>query len=576
MTRKYRDIIELLVSITIVVLVGYISSFYFHRFDLTSEKRHTLTETTTDLMADLDDVVYVQVYLAGDLPADYQRLQQAIKERLDEMRAYSDDNLQYEFINPSASDSKTAREKMYGELIQKGLEYSSLQIRTKDGIKEQIIFPGALVSYRDKVQAVQILKNRKSASDGKMVNKAINNLEYELVNAIQQAVEPVRREIVFLEGHGELTAMQTRDLARELEASYNVGRVRLDGQVNALSKNIGSSNARKNKYDLLIIAKPDSAFSEKDKYIIDQFVMNGGKILWLLDPMQVDLDSLRSSNVTMAVARDINLDDMLFNYGVRLNHNLLLDRSCAPIKLLTGPPGNERYELMPWYFSPIIIPRTTHPIASNIDPVITEFVSSIDTVANGPDRKTILLRTSPYTRIFNSPARVGLGIVAVDMDFQNTTTPNQPVAVLLEGTFKSNFADRMAPEFLSQGIFDFTEKSDFNRMMVVADGDVARNDVSPDGTKFGPLGYDPYTRSVMYGNKEFLVNAVNYLLGDAGLISVRSRTIELRKLDEEQVLQQRSFWQFINIAVPVLLAILMGVVQFIIRKKKYGGKSVRS
>lgn len=564
--------IEALLGIAFFVLLAFLSSFVFKRFDLTEEKRHTLTPTTINLVKSLNDVVYIKVFLEGDFPADYQRLSQSVKEKLDEMRAYGGDKIQYEFINPSEAPDKKSREAMYGELVEKGLQYSALQIRNKDGVSEKIVFAGALVSYKDREVPLQILQNQQRVTDAEMINRTINNLEYALVNSIYQVQRIETPKVAFLEGHGELSAMETMDFENELAKYYDVDRLAIDGMVDALSRNVAGEGKRVNRYNALIVAKPTEDFSEQDKYIIDQFVMNGGKVLWMIDAMQVDLDSLRRTEMTMSTPLRINLDDMLFNYGVRINKNLMLDRTCAPISLLTGPKGNERSELFPWYFAPILIPENAHPIVANVDPIVTEFISSIDTVEAPGVSKKIILTTSEYSRILKSPARVSFNIVAIEPDFGNSNRPHQPVGVLLEGEFTSNFKNRLAPEMYNERLLDFKESSTFTRMLVISDGDIVKNGVSPDGSKFRPLGYDPIMQRKMYGNKELLINAVNYLLGDENLINVRSRSVKLRKLDDEKLVKERYFWQSVNIGVPILITILAGIGQWIWRRRNYAVK----
>ncbi len=566
---KGRLWLETLLGVVFFVLLAFISTFFFKRFDLTEERRHTLTPTTIDVVESLDDVVYVKVFLRGEFPADFQRLAQAVKERLDEMRAYAGSNIQYEFINPSEAPDQKSREAMYGELVKKGLDYTSLQITEKDGVSEKIIFPAALISYKDKEVPLQILQNQQRVTDAELVNRTINNLEYLFVNAIYQAQKSERARIAILEGHGELQPLEMRDLETELTKFYDVERLEMVGMVNALSRNIAGKGKRENRYDALIVAKPTEGFVEQDKYIIDQFIMNGGKVLWLVDPMAVDRDSLRNKDLTVATPLVTNIDDLLFTYGVRLNRDLLLDRTCAPISLLTGPRGNERSELFPWYFAPILIPQSSHPIVANVDPILSDFISSIDTIAAKGVAKRVILTTSPYTRILKSPARVSLNIVSINPDFGSSNRPSQPVAVLLEGEFTSNFKNRLPPEFLQQDFLDFKEKSIFTRQLIVADGDIARNPVSGDGTKFRPLGFDPVLGRKIYGNKEFLINAVNYLLGDASLINVRSRSIKVRKLDAEKTLQEGSFWQLANIIVPILFTLVIGIFTWIIRKRRF-------
>lgn len=572
LTSKSKIWIETLLGIAILVLIGFISSIKFERFDLTEEKRHSLTPSTIRLLEELDDVVYIKVFLDGEFPADYQRLRQAIREKLDEMKAYAGEEIEYEFINPSEAEDRKSREEMYGELVKKGLQYTALQIREKDGVSEKIVFPGALISYQDKEFPLQILQNQQRTTDAQMVNRTINNLEYSLVNAIYQVRESEPKSVAFIEGHGELSPLETRSFQLELEKHYKVDRVEIGGMVNALSRNIAGEGRRVNRYDAIIIAKPTEEFTEQDKYIIDQFVMLGGKVVWMVDAMQASMDSLLTSDVTMALPLRTNLDDLLFNYGVRLNRDILLDRTCAPISLLTGPRGNEREELFPWYYKPILIPNVSHPIVANVDPILSEFISSIDTVEAQGISKKVILTTSEYTKILKSPARVSFNIVSIDPEFGSANRPNQPVAVLLEGEFESNFANRLTPNFLNEGLLDFREKSPLTRQLVISDGDMAANPVNNDGTKFRELGFDAVLGRKMYGNREFLINAMNYLLGDATLINVRSRSIALRKLDDEQILREREQWQVLNIGLPIFLTMIFGLGQWFWRKRAYSKK----
>ncbi|MCZ4407698.1 gliding motility-associated ABC transporter substrate-binding protein GldG [Cryomorphaceae bacterium 1068] len=572
LTSKSKVWVETLLGIVLLLLVGFISTIKFQRFDLTEEKRHSLTPSTIRLLEELDDVVYIKVFLDGDFPADYQRLRQSIREKLDEMKAYAGEEIQYEFINPSEAEDRKSREEMYGELVKKGLQYTALQIREKDGVSEKIVFPGALISYQDKEFPLQILQNQQRTTDAQMVNRTINNLEYSLVNAIYQVRESEPKKVAFIEGHGELSPIETRSFQNELEKHYKVDRVDIGGMVNALSRNVAGEGKRINRYDAIIVAQPTEEFTEQDKYIIDQFVMLGGKVIWMVDAMQVSMDSLLTSDVTMALPLRTNLDDLLFNYGVRLNRDILLDRTCAPISLLTGPRGNERAELFPWYYKPILIPEVSHPIVANVDPILTEFIGSLDTVEAAGISKKVILRTSEYSKILKSPARVSFNIVSIDPDFGNANRPNQPVAVLLEGEFESNFANRLPPNFLNEDLLDFRDKSPLTRQLVISDGNIAANPVNADGTRFRELGFDEVLGRKMYGNTEFLINAMNYLLGDATLINVRSRTIALRKLDDEQIVQEREQWQMLNIGLPILLTILFGLGQWFWRKRAYSKK----
>ncbi|NND94555.1 MAG: hypothetical protein HKN45_06780, partial [Flavobacteriales bacterium] len=366
MVRTYgnraKSLYRTLVAIAIVVLLVLLSSFAFIRFDLTEEKRHTLTPSSIELLEDLEDIVFVKVYLKGEYPAEFKRLEQAIRERLDEMKAFAGDNLEYEFINPSESDNRDERNEFYQYLQDSGLQYTNITFQTKDGVSEKIIFPGALITYRNQTMPVQLLKSNERAVDPEMINNSVNNLEYEFSHTIRRILMDKTPSIAFIQGHGENSRMETSDAEILLSESYVVTRVTIDGQLDALSIPIDDDGKRRlNKYDMLIISDPDSAFSDADRFMIDQFIMKGGKVIWCVDPLVADMDSLRNSQQTMAFKRELGIEEMLFQYGARLENNMLLDRSCAPIGITTGMMGNQpQIEMFPWYFKPVIVPRDPH------------------------------------------------------------------------------------------------------------------------------------------------------------------------------------------------------------------------
>ncbi|MCB0808596.1 MAG: gliding motility-associated ABC transporter substrate-binding protein GldG [Flavobacteriales bacterium] len=569
-SNRRRDLLELLTGIAIVGLILFIGSYALVRVDLTSEKRYTLTDATKDLVAGLDDVVYVKVYLDGELPADLRRLSRATRELLDEMRVHGPDKLEYSFVDPSASPDERTRREVYDQLQGQGLQYTSITFREKGAVTERIVFPGALITYRGKTIPLQLLKTQFRTPDADIVNRSINNLEYELASAIRQITGPKRGRIAFLEGHGELDDLQVMDLVNALGEQYDVRRVRINEEIGSLSDRPKGITHRVNKFDLVVVAKPDTTWPAKDLFILDQFVMNGGKVIWLVDVMNANLDSLRANQYSMAVPLDLGVEELLFNYGVRINADLLLDASCAPIELYTTPYGNQRkLERFPWYFEPVLIPQGAHPIVHNIDPVHMRFVSSMDTLATDSVQKTVLLTTSPYTRLFRNPVRIDLDVVQLDLGLEKSSTPSLPVAALLEGRFRSAFADRLliAPEDLEE--LGYREWSPPTAQLVVSDGDVIANRVDRERGMFFTLGYDRYTRSKIYGNKEFLINAVNYLLDDQALISVRSRAIGLRKLDPERIVEDRGFWQVFNVGLPIFLGLLIGGASWWWRRRRY-------
>lgn len=567
---RFRDLSELLIGIACVLLMLFIGSFTVLRADLTSEKRYTLKPATEEVVKGLDDVVFVKVYLSGDLPADLRQLAQSFRELLDELRIRQPELLQYEFVDPNASPDEKTRREMYADLQKKGLQYTSVRIKDKGAYGERIVFPGAIITYKDKSLPVQLLKTQLRQPDAEMVNRSINNLEYELASAIRQVTARRKPRIAFLEGHGELDELSVKDISNALSEQYEVSRVRIDQQLAALSEKTEGMAYRANTYDALIIARPDSAIPERDRYVIDQFVMNGGKVLWCIDAMNANLDSLRTNQFSMATPLDLGLDRMLFGYGVRINKDLLLDRSCAPIEIYTTPYGNQpKLERFPWYFEPVLIPQNSHPIVNNIDPVHTAFVSSMDTIAVDSVKKTILLTTSPYTRLLRNPVRISLNIVEMDMGLEKSGTPSLPVAVLLEGRFTSAFADQLmvTPEVRKE--WGYRERSLPTAQLVISDGDAIANRVDRKQGMFYTLGYDRYAKSKIYGNRELFVNAMNYLLDDRSLISIRSQAISLRQLDPQRSIDERTRWQVVNLAGPVLLA-LLGVLAFaLLRKKRY-------
>lgn len=571
MKRNARtsDLIELLLGLAIVGLVLFIGSFLRLRADLTNEKRYTLTPATEQMLAELDDVVYVKVYLTGDLPADLNRFSRAIRDLLDEMRVVQPDKLQYSFIDPSESADEKTRKETYDQLQKEGLTYTSIRLRDKESFSERIVFPGALVTYKSKTVPVQLLKTQLRTPDADIVNRSMNNLEYELASAFRRAGQRERRRIAFLEGHGELAGMEVADITKALGEMYDVKSVRLDEKLDALSHKVPAIAYRTNDFDALVVAKPDSAFSARDAYILDQFVMNGGKVLWLLDPMNANLDSLRKNQFSIAVARDLGLDDLLFSYGVRINKDLVLDRSCAPIELYTQPYGNQRkLERFPWYWEPVLIPQSPHPIVSNIDPVHLRFASSLDTVGADSVKKTILLTSSPASLAQRNPVRVSLNVVDVPPPFDRQSTPHMPMAVLLEGKFTSAFVDRLPAGFIADPTVAFREHGKPSAQIVIGDGDVIGNRVDAAKSMYFTLGFDRYANSKIYGNRELIVNAMNHLLDDRNLISIRSREITLRQLDPQRIEADRMRIQVINIVVPIAFALIVGLIYQTLRRRK--------
>lgn len=573
-TRR-ADIIQLILSLVIVIVIAFIGSLFVFKLDLTEEKRHSLTKSTEEILEELDDQVFIKVYLHGEFPANFKRLEQAIRERLDEFKDISHDEVEYEFIDIYKSGDKATIGENEKKLFDQGLRFTRISYED-NGVKNfQMIWPAALLSFKGKTYPIQFFKSENPEPTDAMLNASINNIEYELTSKLRIAMRKDVPKIAFLEGHGELEPIEVADLSETLSEDYVVERIKIDGKLNALSEKLDNMRYRITKFDLVIVAKPDSAFSNQDKVILDQYIMNGGKVLWLVDPILTDLDSLAANQQTIGVTNEVGLYDMLFDYGVRLNRNLVIDFSSAPIIFDAGPMGNQRnVQMFSWYFAPVVLASdSAHPIAANLDPIHFDYVSSLDTV--GQDykiHKTVLLSSSPLSRTFNAPVRINSSIVNFDIDyFRKNNNPNQALAVLLEGTFKSNYQDRLADTIRKNPDFAFREESAPTKMIVVGDGDIARNKVMPVQGGFAPLplGYDRYAGRVVYDNKEFLLNAINYLLDDDALISVRSRSIELRKLNAARIKEQKVVWQLVNVVVPLVLLAIFGVAITMFRKKRY-------
>ena len=574
-TSKRNDLVQLLLAVVLLVLLGVASERFFFKLDLTEEKRHTLTPSTLELLETLDDQVFVRCYLSGEYPAMFKRLERSIRERLDEFNDYSNGQVSYEFINPFESGDERTIGETEQALYEEGLRFTRIAYEENGVRKFQNVWPAAVMSYKGRTIPVQLFRSENPDPTDEMVNQSVNNIEYELTSRLRMLMRTKRPSIAILDKINGLLPVETADLEASLKEYYDVERVALDEQVDALSEKPDGPGSRINKYDLLVVAKPDSAFSNKDKVIIDQFIMNGGRVLWLVDPIRTSLDSLRKNQFVLAESNELGIYDMLFDYGVRLNRNLIIDYRCALIMLDGGPMGNQRsMQMSNWYFAPVSLPEdAAHPISSNLDPIHFDFASSLDTVGENPlVKKTVLLASSDLSLERKAPVRVSANIAELELDyFQNGPHQSFPLAVLLEGEFYSNFRGRLPDTLMRNPEFAFREKSLPTRMIVIGDGDIARNKVMPvqGGLAPLPLGFDRYANRVIYDNKEFLMNAVNYLLDDPEMISVRSRTIELRKLDAALIREKRNLIQFTNVVLPIALVVLLGIAVVYIRKRKY-------
>ncbi len=575
MKQRKSDIFQFLVWTLIVLAMGYVLQFTFFKIDLTEEKRHTLTDATKNMLENLEDKVFIRCYLHGDFPANFKRLEQSTLEKLQEFADYSDGKIQFEFIDPYASNDKKRIADQEKALDEKGLQFTRLALKEKGAQEFKLIWPGCIIEYRGKETPVQFFKSESPTFTDEMINASVNNLEYELASRLRLAMRQEKPAVAVLEGHKELQPIQMADFLSAVQENYSLDFVKIDGQINALSDKLEGFEGRKNKYSVLVIAKPDSVIDDKDRVIIDQFLMNGGKIMWLVDPVKTDLDSLRTKQETMASSNENGVYEQLFEYGVRLNRNIVIDFQSAPIAFDAGPKGNQRdIQLFNWYYAPLIFTQDrTHPIVSHLDPVKLEFASSLDSVNNGKGiKKTPLLVSSALSRAWNTPVRINTSIVSLDQKYFEANKSNGHImAMLMEGSFPSAFFDALPQAIKSDPNIGYKKQSSPTAMIVVGDGDIIRNGVMPAQEGFTPLplGYDRYAKNVLYDNKEFLLNCLNYLMDDQALISVRSRTIKLRKLDSKKIAQQKTGIQLANTALPLLVIIVAGIVQFMIRKKRW-------
>lgn len=568
---RRNNIVQLLLSLAIIAVINVIGSYVFTRFDLTSEKRYTLSDATKRMLRELDDIVYFRIYLDGEFPAGFKRLRNATREMLDEFRAYSD-NIQYEFINPARLGDQQERNALYEELMRDGLTPTELFVNTPEGRKQQLIFPGAVVTYKQRKLPLHILTSQPGSQPETALNQSIQSLEYNISSVIRRLASQTKQRIAFIEGHGELRDIELAGATEALREYYTVERVKIDGQISSLTQRteIDSLNFRiSNKYDAILIAKPMQPFNERDKFIIDQYIMYGGRVLWFIDPVFATMDSLQFSDQTVGIGNDINLGDQLFRYGVRLNNNLVRDLQALPIPVRTGTAGGQpQFSFLAWDFFPLLTPRTNHPIVNNVDAIMGHFTSTVDLIETPGVEQTVLLTTSQYSRIVNTPVLISLEILREEPDESLYRHSYQPVAVLLEGEFRSLYKNRIPPEIADDRGIGFREISQPTKMLVVADGDIVRNQIHRSQRQPLPLGYDQDTRQ-QFGNREFLLNAVNYLCDDSGIISVRSREVRLRLLDGPRVKNNKVFWQTFNTVTPVTLIVIFGLVRFFLRKRKY-------
>jgi len=554
---------RMLLFVGTAIVVNIVASFFFFRIDLTSDRRFSISPQSKEVLSGLSDYVNITVYLDGEMPIGFKKLKRSVKEMLDEFEVYGGSNFKFRFVNPSEATDAKERNEAYKAIFDRGV--TPINIHDKDvegGSTEKIVFPGATVNYRGRQLPINFLTNVPGLSGEENLNRSIQNVEYNLINTIEKLSLDTLTAIAFIEGHGEWAAPQVGDITKELTAYYNVSRITLNGNAAAL-----------NGYKLAIVAGGKSPWPEVDKFVLDQFIMKGGRVAFFIDPVEVSEDSLAKGSMTVAMPNNTNLDDLFFTYGVRLNAVLLQDMQCSAIPINVALAGERpNFVPAPWYYYPLLETSNEHPITRNLNLVKTQFCSVVDTLSATPGiTKKRLLASSPYARVLTAPLMVNLGQIRDSPLKYEFNQKHLPVAVLLEGTFRSVFRNRMISEYIPNASVSLVNNSSNTKIAVIADADIIRNDIKvrPEGISIIPLGYDKYT-SQTYGNKDFVRNLISYLTDSRDLISLRNRDLKLRLLDRNKILSGRVTWQIINVVVPSAFVVLFGILFFYLRKRKYG------
>ena len=552
-----KELVRVLIA---VVLINIVGTYVYFRVDLTAEKRYTLKKTSKEILRNLNDIVFVQVYLDGDMPAGLKKMQKEVRDQLNEYKIYAGTNLQYQFINPHAIDNAESRNKLFRELSERGLKPVNIQNKDSEGaLSQKIIFPGAIVRYGDYELPVNLLKNSKNEGTYENLQQSVEMIEYEFISAIYNLSSDSLRKIAFIEGHGEYDQYEVGDISRELSRFFQIDR----GIIDTLHCLDG--------YEAVIVAGPQRSFSEKEKLVLDQYIMQGGHVLWFVDGVIINEDSLAAGS-TLVLPNDVNLGDMLFRYGLRINYNVVKDMHCNIIPVNTALPGTQaKFVPAPWVYHPLLVPPQQELITKGLDLVLSQYASQIDTLGGQQEiKKTVLLKSSAYARTVNAPLFISLQEVAVAPDEKQYSMSNLPVAVLLEGSFNSAFTNRMLDNIVGKNAFVPLSRSKATSMLVVADADIIRNSVryTPRGPMISPLGYDRYTNQV-FGNAQFIINTLHYMVTDPSLIELRAKKISIRLLDKAKVRNEKIYWQMLNTLAPIVIIIITGIVIQLVRKKKY-------
>jgi len=558
---KLKSWLQFFTAVAGIFFISVIGSLLRLRVDLTEDKRYTLSVPTRDLLSKIHNDIFIQVYLDGEIPIPLKRLKRSVGEMLDEFRIASNRKIDYEFINPSEDKDKKQREAQYQSLINKGLiPIKILSSDAEGGSAQKIIFPGMIVNYNGIEVPVNFLKNNPSIPYEQNILHSIEGLEYEMIQTISTLSSDTLYKVAFIEGHDELSEIETADITYNLARFFTIDRGTISGTPGELDK-----------YAAIVVAGPEKEYNETDKLILDQYIMNGGKVMWLFDEVAVNADSLVYGS-TVGLYRPLNIEDQLFRYGVRVNPAIIQDLDCMAIRL-TVMTGGSRQQIVaaPWFYYPLLTPSATHPITRSLNKVKGEFINYIDTVGLDPAiTKKILLSTSNFTRTLSPPLLISLKEAELLPDEKDFNKSSLPVAVLLEGLFPSAFRNRTTSNLLDDKNFHVKPESCKTKMIVIADADIIRNEVKRTGIQETPLplGRDKYTGEI-FGNRDFLINCLNYLVDDNGIMELRSRELKLRLLNTSKIKTEKFKWQLINIAGPVFIVILAGILYGFFRRRRY-------
>lgn len=564
--QKIYSILFFFLVVLVIVVINLAGSRFYFRIDLTSDQRYTLKETSENILNELDDVVYIEIYLAGELPPDLEKFKQSIRQHLEEYKAIAGNNVAYKFINPADQESEEAREDFYRHLSKKGLKPMNIQHESDEGeVSQKLIFPGAILRHKGRYFSADLLQTNAGNTSKENINNSVENLEYELISAIHNLMQDTVKKVAFIEGHGELAPVEVDGITRAIAKYYQVDRGRID------------QAATLQDYKALFIAKPQRPFTEKEKFAIDQYIMNGGHVFWFLDKIAINMDSLATGR-SLSMIRSVNLDDQLFKYGARLDPVLVQDLNCNVIPINTAPAGQPaQFSPMPWSYHPLLMPKQDHPVTKNLDLVKSAFASIVDTLAVPGVDPDVLLTTSSNSKKTAVPGIVSLEEAIRQPEPKAFTAGKLPVGVLLEGTFPSVFKNRAINQYIDSPNYQFKDHSAQTSMAIIADGDVIRNDVKMgrQGPDPFPLGYDRYTKQT-FDNQSFIINLLHYMTDDKGLLKLRSKAFQLRLLNQNKVKEEMMKWQLFNTVLPSVIIVIFTILVHLRRKRKFASPATKA